>query len=85
MPAVPSVIDDLGDFIRDHRPHGPLQGDAGEPTANGYMVTVACPCRVTFYRWIALSTQRLLYRRSNRRHSLDHGDTGCRDLASRAR
>jgi hypothetical protein len=30
-----------------------LQGDAGEPTPNGYMITVACRCGVTFYRWIA--------------------------------
>ena len=27
-------------------------GDAGEPRANGYEVTVACACGVTFVRWI---------------------------------
>jgi hypothetical protein len=44
---------DLDEFVNDHRGHGVLQGGAGEPTANGYTVTVACLCGVTFYRWTA--------------------------------
>ena len=43
---------DLEEFVRDHRPHGTLTGDATEPAWNGYLLTVACPCGVTFFRWI---------------------------------
>jgi hypothetical protein len=39
-------------FIREHREHGRLTGDAGEPASNGYLLTVACACGVTFYRWV---------------------------------
>jgi hypothetical protein len=24
----------------------------GEPVSNGYLLTVACACGVTFYRWV---------------------------------
>src|SRR5262245_21106271 len=47
------ILADLEDFAREHRPHGRLEGSAGELTENSYMVTVACPCGVTFYRWVA--------------------------------
>jgi hypothetical protein len=40
-------------FIREHRDHGQLVGDASEPAVNGYMLTIACRCGVTSYRWIA--------------------------------
>jgi hypothetical protein len=40
-------------FVREHRDHGPLVGDATKPAANGYMLTVACRCGVTFARWVA--------------------------------
>jgi hypothetical protein len=43
---------DLEDFVRGHRPHGPLVPDAGALTPNGYRLSVACPCGVTFERWI---------------------------------
>ena len=49
-----TFIADLEDFIHDHRPHGPLTGDATEPAWNGYLVTVACPCGVVFERWVTL-------------------------------
>jgi len=39
-------------FIGDHRPHGPLVGDATEPVWNGYRLSVACPCGVVFERWV---------------------------------
>jgi hypothetical protein len=26
--------------------------DAGEPTPNGYRFWIACPCGVTFERWV---------------------------------
>ena len=44
---------DVEAFIREHRDHGQLVGDATEPAANGYMLEVACPCGVTFARWVA--------------------------------
>jgi hypothetical protein len=47
-----TLLSDLEEFVREHRPHGELQGDATPPTAKGYTVTVACPCGVTFERWI---------------------------------
>jgi hypothetical protein len=48
-----TIIDEIEAFIREHRQHGDLTGDATEPAANGYMITVACPCGVTFYRRVA--------------------------------
>ena len=47
-----TLIADLEDFIHSHRPHGPLTADATEPAWNGYLLTVACPCGVTFERWV---------------------------------
>jgi hypothetical protein len=47
-----TVLDDLEDFIASHRPHGRLEGDAGDLTPNGYRLTVACACGVTFHRWV---------------------------------
>ncbi len=43
---------DLGEFVHDHRSHGPLTTDALEPAWNGYLLTVACPCGVVFGRWV---------------------------------
>jgi hypothetical protein len=43
---------DLEEFVRDHRPHGPLTADATEPAWKGYLLTVACPCGVMFERWV---------------------------------
>jgi len=45
-------LNDLTDFLRSHRPHGPLAADATEPAWNGYLLTVACPCGVVFDRWV---------------------------------
>ena len=48
-----SLLADLEEFVRDHRPHGPITADATRPAWNGYLLTVACPCGViTFERWI---------------------------------
>jgi len=47
-----SLLADLGEFVADHRPHGPLTADATEPAWNGYLLTVTCPCGVVFERWI---------------------------------
>jgi hypothetical protein len=48
-----TLLADLAAFVRDHRPHGALSGDATEPAPNGYRLTVACTCGVVFERWVA--------------------------------
>jgi hypothetical protein len=45
-----SLLADLEEFVTNHRPHGSMTGDATEPTWNGYLLTVACPCGVVFER-----------------------------------
>jgi hypothetical protein len=47
-----SVVIDLEEFVNDHQTHGRLSADATEPTWNGYLLTVACPCGVVFKRWV---------------------------------
>ncbi len=47
-----NLLADLEDFVHDHRPHGPMTGDATEPAWNGYLLTVACSCGVVFERWV---------------------------------
>jgi len=47
-----TLLTDLEEFIADRRPHGPLTADATEPAWNGDLLTVACPCGVTFERWV---------------------------------
>jgi hypothetical protein len=46
------LLDDRTQFVSCHRACGQLTGDATEPEANGYMVTVACGCGVVFMRWV---------------------------------
>ena len=50
--AVAMLLADLADFVTRHRPCGGLSGDATEPEANGYMLTVGCSCGVVFRRWV---------------------------------
>jgi hypothetical protein len=47
-----TLLADLEEFVNDHRSHGVLPADATEPAWNGYLLTVACPCGVTFARWV---------------------------------
>jgi hypothetical protein len=47
-----TLLADLEEFVRDHRPHGGMTGDATEPMSNGYRLTVACSCGVVFERWV---------------------------------
>jgi len=47
-----TFLADLEAFVCDHRPHSGTTGDATEPTANGYRLTVACACGVVFERWV---------------------------------
>jgi hypothetical protein len=45
-----AMFTDLTAFLQDHQAHGKLVGGASEPGPSGYLVTVACPCGVTFER-----------------------------------
>jgi hypothetical protein len=45
-------LDELLEFVADHRRPGPMTADATSPTWNGYRLTVACSCGVVFERWI---------------------------------
>jgi hypothetical protein len=47
-----TVSGDLDEFAASRRTHGRFMGDTGAVTPNGYRLTVSCPCRVTFERWI---------------------------------
>jgi len=49
---LPACLADFEDFLDDHCPHGTLTADATEPAWNGYLLTVACSCGVTFERWV---------------------------------
>ena len=40
-------MNDLAEFVHDHRPHGPLTAGATEPEWNGYLLTVECLCGET--------------------------------------
>jgi hypothetical protein len=48
-----TVTADFEEFVKMHRPHGRLEGSTGDLTPNGYRLTVACACGVTFHRWVA--------------------------------
>ena len=47
-----NLADDMEEFVTLHRGHGSLKADASEPTPNGYRLEIACPCGVTFERWV---------------------------------
>lgn len=47
-----NLLAESGDFVDNHRAPGGLTWDATEPASNGYLLTVACPCGVTFERWM---------------------------------
>jgi len=49
-----TLLAELEEFVGDHRRHGTLTADATEPAWNGYLLTVACPCGVTFEKWVTL-------------------------------
>ena len=46
------LLAELTDFVTRHRACGRMTGDASEPEADGYMLTVTCSCRVVFMRWV---------------------------------
>ena len=43
-----TMTDQIEAFIREHRDHGQVVGDAAEPMTNVYEMTITCPCRVVF-------------------------------------
>ena len=47
-----NITADLEEFVTAHRPHSALTADMGALTPNGYRLTVACECGLTFERWI---------------------------------
>ena len=47
-----TLAEDLEEFVTGHQPHGALTWWTTTPTPNGYRVEVACPCGVTFERWV---------------------------------
>lgn len=46
------AVTDLVEFIKRHSAHGTLNGDVTDVTGQGYSLTVACACGVTFTRWM---------------------------------
>ena len=48
------LLAELEDFVTSHRACGQLTGDATEPEANGYLLTVGCSCGVAFLGWVTL-------------------------------
>jgi hypothetical protein len=47
-----TIAADLEEFTGGHRSHGPLIAETAALTLNGHRLTVACPCGVTFMRWV---------------------------------
>jgi hypothetical protein len=47
-----TISDDLHEFVTDHGEHGSLTATTSPITPNGYRLEVACPCGVTFERWV---------------------------------
>ena len=47
-----NLADELDHFLTVHHPHGRLTPTVGAETPNGYRLAVACPCGVTFERWV---------------------------------
>jgi hypothetical protein len=47
-----TLLAELEEFVRDHRPRSGMRGDATQPASNGYRLMVACACGVVFERWV---------------------------------
>jgi len=48
-----NVASELDTFLKRHREHGQMAPTVGEPTPIGHRLEIACPCGVTFRRWVA--------------------------------
>ena len=47
-----NLADELDHFLLQRRVHGRLTPTVGAQTPNGYRLAIACPCGVTFERWV---------------------------------
>jgi hypothetical protein len=47
-----TIVVELEEFIGLHGKHGRLTPNVGPLTPNGYRLELACPCGVTFERWV---------------------------------
>jgi hypothetical protein len=50
-----SLLTDVRDFVTRHGAHGQPPADATEPQADGYLLSLRCPCGVEFMRWMTPS------------------------------
>jgi len=48
-----SLIRELEEFARSHRPCGQMTADASRPSPEGYLLSVECECGASFERWVA--------------------------------
>jgi hypothetical protein len=48
----PTVAADLEYFLSRHGSHGRLHPTFGLPTPDGRRLEIACPCGITFERWM---------------------------------
>jgi hypothetical protein len=48
LTQTPMLVDDLRDFIEQHRACGTFTGDATHPAERGYVLRVECPCGAVF-------------------------------------
>ncbi len=48
-----NVASELDTFLKSHQEHGHMTPSVGEPTPIGHRLEMACPCGVTFQRWVA--------------------------------
>ena len=53
-----NLLAEVEQFVRDHRSHGGMTGDATEPATNGYRLIVAWACGVVFERWVTPEERR---------------------------
>jgi cobalamin biosynthesis protein CbiG len=55
-----TLLADLEEFVRDHRPHGGMTGDATQPAWNGYRLIVGCACGVVLRGGLRLHENRAI-------------------------
>jgi len=52
MESGPGVFADVEEFVAEHSACGSITGGAGDPTADGYLLWITCPCGAVFERWV---------------------------------
>jgi len=79
-----TLLADLEQFVRDHRQHGGMTGDATEPASNGYRLTVACTLLGLTWERVDVSRGviRLELTKSGRRREVPMNDDSYRALVS---